>query len=390
VAGLGLLPRLPARGWPRGVRYGVQRALGILLAGHVEGDTIRYSEMFPTLRPLELGVERTAEVLAEMGVLIDDRRPTFEDWLERKLDGLAPGIRRDVEAWARTLHDGGPRARARDPATVWNHLNCARPALLDWSARYGHLREVTHDDILAHLEALHGSARANALVALRSLFAFCRKHGLVFCDPARQIKVGERPQRLVQPLQPAEIAQAVAHVKTPAARLILAFAAVHAARSGAIRALRLEDVGLGDCRLVTADRIRPLDDLTRGVLRAWLDHRRARWPGTANPHLLVNTKTALETGPVSGRWVNKMLRGLPVTFERLRADRILKEALAHGRPDPLHLTAVFGLDDKSAIRYATAARELLECSAERYAAEGSAGTQGSTSAAGLNGPLGSR
>ncbi len=49
-----------------------------------------------------------------MGVLNDDRHPPLEDWLERQLDGLAPDIRDDTEAWLRILPDGGP---ATGPAT---------------------------------------------------------------------------------------------------------------------------------------------------------------------------------------------------------------------------------------------------------------------------------
>ncbi len=81
--------------------------------------------------------------------LVDDRRPSFEDWLERKLGGLAPGIGCEVEAWLRTLHDGGPRTRARNQGTVWNYLNAVRPALAVWSGCYQHLREVTRDDVVA-------------------------------------------------------------------------------------------------------------------------------------------------------------------------------------------------------------------------------------------------
>jgi hypothetical protein len=44
-------------------------------------------------------------------------------------------------------------------------------------------------------------------------------------------------------------------------------------------------------------------------------------------------------------------------------DRQLEEALAHG-PDPLHLAEVFGLSEKTAIRYANSARALLEQAAE--------------------------
>lgn len=40
-------------------------------------------------------------------------------------------------------------------------------------------------------------------------------------------------------------------------------------------------------------------------------------------------------------------------------DRQLEEALTHG-PDPLHLAVVFGLDEKTAIRYASSARQLLQ------------------------------
>ena len=76
-------------------------------------------------------------------MLHDDRRPAFDAWLDRKLDGLTGGTRRDVERWLRTLKDGGPRSRPRSIATVHSHLGKALPALSDWSARYHYLREVT-------------------------------------------------------------------------------------------------------------------------------------------------------------------------------------------------------------------------------------------------------
>ena len=70
------------------------------------------------------------------------------------------------------------------------------------------------------------------------------------------------------------------------------------------------------------------------------------------------------TGPVSTIYFAKTkLRGQAATLERLRVDRQLEEALTHG-PDPLHLAAVFGLDPKTAIRYAENARLLLTTRAE--------------------------
>lgn len=50
-------------------------------------------------------IERTAEVLDHIGMFLDDRPSSFDLWLERKLDGLAAGIRRDVEDWSRLLHE---------------------------------------------------------------------------------------------------------------------------------------------------------------------------------------------------------------------------------------------------------------------------------------------
>jgi hypothetical protein len=69
-------------------------------------------------------------------------------------------------------------------------------------------------------------------------------------------------------------------------------------------------------------------------------------------------------------------RGLTATLERLRADRQLEEALTHG-PDPLHLAAVFGIDDTTAIRYAAIARQLLQTPAEQHQPPQLPRTQGS-------------
>jgi integrase len=300
-----------------------------------------------------------------MGVLHDDRRPAFDAWLDRKLDGMTGGIRRDVERWLRTLKDGGPRSHPRSIATVHSHLGKALPALSDWPARYHHLREVTREDIETHLRGLHGPQRHNTLVALRSLFGFCASAGVVFRNPARGIKVGKRPATTVlQPLGQDAIDDAITAAITPAARLIVALAGVHATRSSAVCALRLSDADPGSRRLLLGGQPRPLDDLTAHLLRAWLDNRRTRWPGTANPHLLINAQTALGTGPVSRTWVNATLRGHAATIETLRVDRQLEEAMATGA-DPLHLAATFGLDPGTAVRYASSARQPLQAAAEQ-------------------------
>jgi hypothetical protein len=177
-------------------------------------------------------------------------------------------------------------------------------------------------------------------------------------------------------------------VTSPSGRLAVALAAVHAARPGAIRALQLDDTDLGNRRITIAGRAHPLDDLTRRLLLAWLEHRRRRWPNTANPYLIINMNTALETGPVSSWWIERELRGQATTLDRLRIDRQLEEALVHG-PDALHLAEVFGMDEKTAIRYADSARALLEQSLEADTAEFPR-TRGSIPQNPGNGPAGSR
>ena len=71
----------------------------------------------------------------------------------------------------------------------------------------------------------------------------------------------------------------------------------------------------------------------------------------------------MTTRPVSENWLGGLLRGLGATLEQLRVDRQLDEALTAGL-DPLHLAAVFGIGDETAIKYAAAARHLLASAAE--------------------------
>ena len=129
------------------------------------------------------------------------------------------------------------------------NFNRVHPLLLEWARHYTHLREVTADDVIAATGPLHGSLRRQTLTALRSLFGHARKTGTIFRDPTRGVHDGQRPLILIQPLQPAEIHQATSAAVTPAARLAVALAAVHAARPKTIRELHLGDIDLGGLRL---------------------------------------------------------------------------------------------------------------------------------------------
>ncbi len=347
------------RGWNPRIVTETGRALAVVLADHIPGEMIAWSALPPALRSRDLSVTRTAEILSLAGLLHDDRVPPFASLMQARLALLPAPMAADVGHWLRTRIQGGPRSRPRNEHTVRMNLNRVHPLLLEWAGSYAHLREVTAADIITATQPLAGSRRRQTLTALRSLFGHCKKTGRIFADPTRGIDIGQRPLKLIQPLQPAEIGQATAAALTPAARLALALAAVHAARPKTIRELHLGDIDLGNRRMALTGRTRPLDDLTRHLLLAWLGYRGRRWPGTANPHLIINQQTAMTTRAVSENWLTETCHGLTATLERLRVDRQLEEALTHG-PDPLHLAAVFGLDDTTAIRYATIARQLLE------------------------------
>ena len=59
-------------------------------------------------------------------------------------------------------------------------------------------------------------------------------------------------------------------------------------------------------------------EFTLRLALAWLEHRRCRWPDTANPHLLINKQTALETGPITSDSAAAALRGQAATLEEFR------------------------------------------------------------------------
>lgn len=347
-----------AHGWTKSAYYKTRKGLDLALADYTAGGRITYSQLLTRLPEHRISVTRTAEVLQELGVCHDDRPPSFEASLATRLVGLAPGITAEVEQWVHALATGTDRRTARSVKTVLRYLDAARPALRSWSGRHGHLREVVRDDVLATLEPLAGNERSTTLVALRSLFGTAMKMGVIFRNPTGRIRVGSRTHGVLQPLADDQVRQAVIAAVRPADPLIVALATIHAARTRAIQQMLLDDVDLGNRRIIVAGRAHPLDELTRRALLHWLNHRRAAWPATVNPYLLVNHRTAVHHGNVSNTWLTTALRGLDATVERLHLDRHLDEALTN-RADPLHLAVVFGLSPKAALRYANTAKQLL-------------------------------
>jgi hypothetical protein len=91
----------------------------------------------------------------------------------------------------------------------------------------------------------------------------------------------------------------------------------------------------------------PLDPLVAEHIVAWLQVRRARWPHSANPHLLINRRTAprLVPGGHAFPWRDSAVRP-----RALREDRILHEIHATGG-DVRRIYDLFGLSVEGATRY---------------------------------------
>ena len=255
----------------------------------------------------------------------------------------APGPRR-CKAAGRA--PGGP-ART---STIQGYVRILEAPLASWAARYGSLRQVTTDDLTAELGPLTGATRLLALSAMRSLFGTLKARRVLFTNPAAPL-TGRRVQPPpVLPLDDGLRASLLGRLHGPAERLIVLLAGVHALRPADICALTLEDANPAAGTLVVSGRARPLDRLTARQLRAWLHARHARWPATANPHLLINLSTAGGLKPVNRGFIHAAVRQLGITAQDLRADRLHDEAQASGG-DPLRLAHLFGLSDGAAIRY---------------------------------------
>jgi integrase len=354
-----------ARGWRPAVRDAMRRTLVHLLAHHADGDVVTIADAQTVARHYSVRVEHAIDILSAMDVFLDNAPSTFDSWIEAKLEGLSPGIHGATHRWVLALRNGDSRTRTRRVESAQSYLRSALPALRHWSKRYDHLREVTEVDFRDHLRQLQGHPRRDAFAALRSLFKWARRADLVFHNPTAGTRVGSLPQRVWQPLTNDELAQAVAAAGTPRAKLCIALAAIHAARPGHIRALRIDDVDLPNRRLRINGHDRPLDPTTYALLRDWLTIRAQTWPDTANRHVLINHGTAIRHEPVGKQWIFMMLRGLRATTERLRIDRQLEEAIA-SEGDPLRLAEMFAICEETAVRYTANARLLMPRPHEKH------------------------
>jgi site-specific recombinase XerD len=345
------------RGWQQHLRRSTLHGLRLLLSTHEPHELIPVS----TVAQLERhhSAERICEVLDELGLLHDDRADPLDLWIVRQTEGWPESIREDVLAWIEHLRHGNARALPRNPVTVTNYLRVAKKMLDGWAVDRHSLREIERSEVRAALDILGANRRYTGIIALRSLFRFLKRTRRVFRDPTTRLRTRGGRQSIPVRLEQAALHEAKARATTPASKVVFALVAVHALRKEAVRHLRLDAVDLINHRLIVNGGQRPLDEFTEQAVLAWLEERRRRWPTTINTHLLITQQTAHETGPVSGYWVKKPFTNATATLERLREDRLLDEVLDAG-PDPLHLTAVFGLSASAAERFTITFSDTIE------------------------------
>jgi integrase len=358
-----------ARGWvPNTSRRARGALIAVLTSGHELGQPPWDAEH---LRRFLVSRHRVAlrvvEFLTDQGLARTNPRAASEQWIARRLAALPPPVAAEVRTWTEALQGRGPRAgRPRHARTIEAYLRVLEDPLQAWAGQYQSLRQVTTEDLTAQLAPLTGATRRLGMAAMRSLFTTLKTRRVLFTNPAAPLTGRAIQPPPVLPLDNTRRAGLLSSLHEPGQRLIVLLAGVHALRPSQICALTLDAAGPGASTLLSGGRARPLDRLTADHLRAWLQARNARWPVTANPHLLINRSTAGGLKPVARSYVQATVRRAGITAAELRADRLLGEACASGG-DPLRLTRLFGISDPTAIRY---------CAELDQIAAPSAGTRG--------------
>lgn len=330
-------------------RSGLHAVLGLQ---DTPGARIKTS-LLRDLGPLNRAAGQLREFLGGLDLLDDDLTPALQYWFTGKVADLPAPMRAELRVWFDVMFHGhktnAPRSRARTQSTIRARLNTALPTLHAWAAG-GHesLREITRALVLDAIRAAdEGHPRYLLGSCLRSIFSTLKGHKVVFRDPTARIKLGAPHTRTPEPAEFDVIREALNSAE-PARAALAALLAFHALTPGQLRGLHLTDIR--DQRLHLDSRVIPLAPPVLTRLSAYLDHRAATWPHTANPHLFIHMRTALGLKPVGGRWLGLQLG---TAARSIRADRILDEVLATGG-DVKRICVLFGLSPAGAAIYTAA------------------------------------
>lgn len=334
-------------GWSARQRNDVIRSLRLLQTLRPTPTAkIRATEVLQ-LRSYSGNIISTIDVLAAAGLLIEDRPTRVEHYFAAKTGPLPPAMKHQLEVWLQVLTEGsrqGPRQIPRTPQTITVHILGIMPIIQGWvEAGLESFAEVTRTDIEAALGGT-GARRHIAGNGLKSLFKTLKGRRLIFADPTCGMKASPKATTIPLALDAAVIREEL-NSPDPVVAFAVALVAFHALTGRQVRDLRLTDIS--DGHLVLDNRYIPLAAPVRTRLAAWLDHRNQTWPNSANPHLLINRRTAPRLVPVGPQfpWA-----GLTLRPQALREDRILHEIHATGG-DIRRICDMFGLSVEGATRY---------------------------------------
>lgn len=334
-------------GLKKGTAFGLSRGLRILLAlQDTPGTCFRATDVVP-LSTLHLPVKPILKLLAEVGMLDDDRTPRIVTWFREQIASLPEPMTSELTSWFELVLNGSPsapRVKARPHQWIHKKVYEALPALRAWAADGKEsLRSVTHADVLAVLPG-GGTPRVAILQGLRHILRVLKRRGVIFTDPTTRISGGSTSPTVPLPVQVADLRETLKDEAVPKAALA-SLIIFHALTSKDLQTMLTTD--LRDGRLFLPDRTVLLANEVRTRLTRYWEYRTDRWPRTANPHLFISQTTACGTNRVSHVWINDTL-GMPA--RRLREDRLLHEAEATGG-DPRRICDLFGLSVGAALRY---------------------------------------
>ncbi|GAB2765604.1 hypothetical protein GCM10027090_39700 [Sinomonas soli] len=334
-------------GWSKRQRNDVTRSLRLLQALRAAPTAkVRATDVLQ-LRQYSGNIASTLDVLAAAGLLIEDRPSGLERYFAAKTATLPQPMKDQLEVWLQVLTEGSsqaPRQKPRTPQTIRAHILGIEPVVHGWAeAGLESFAEVTRAHVTAALAGT-GGRRHIAGNGLKSLFTTLKGRRLIFADPTRGMKASPKAATIPLALDPAVVREEL-NSPDPVVALAVALVAFHALTGRQLRHLQLTDIR--DGALVLADRDVPLAAPVRTRLAAWLDHRSRTWPGSANPHLLINRRTAPRLVPVGPQYP---WTGITLAPRALREDRILHEIHATGGDIRL-VCDLFGLSVEAATRY---------------------------------------
>jgi hypothetical protein len=332
--------------WTKTKTDRTKRAVRIMLGiQDTPGAPIRRSDI-ALLSRIKHSAAVVADVLAEAGMLEEDRQPAVVRWFDVATADLPAPMRHELATWLDVMRNGSttpPRRRPRSDATIGTHLRWALPTLRRWAATHASLREVGADDVAAALP-VDPMGRYTTVRGLRSIFRILKGRKLVFVNPTARIRSPQPESPAPAPIDLDKL-RADLDSDAPATAALAGLLAFHAVRMWQLRQLRLTD--LHDGRLHVGDQVIRLAEPVRQRVAAYLDYRQRTWPDSINPHLFIHVRSWTTTRPVTPWWIRKQLG---MSGQQIRCDRILDEAHATGG-DIRQLVDLFGLSVEGAHRY---------------------------------------